>query len=63
MIDMGGPCNKGALSGGYGYGSDLRKYPTDNDAPKPLLEMFGHAIIHDENNRDFSRGRRSPTAS
>ncbi len=41
-------------SGGrYDYGTDLWKYLTENDASKPLLEMFDQAIIHDANNRDF----------
>ena len=41
-------------SGGvYDYGLDLWEYLKVNDAPKPLLEMFDQAIIHDANNRDF----------
>ena len=39
--------------GRYGYGRDLWKYLTDNDAPKPLLEMFDRTIIHQADNRDF----------
>ncbi len=39
--------------GSYDYGRDLWNYLTVNDAPKPLLEMFDQAILHDANNRDF----------
>ena len=41
-------------SGGtYGYGRDLLRYLTDNDAPESLLEMFDRTIIHQADNRDF----------
>ena len=39
--------------GSFDYGRDLWNYLTDNNAPKPLLEMFDQTIIHDANNRDF----------
>ena len=39
--------------GSYGSRGDLWDYLVDNDAPKPLLEMFADVIVHDAHNRDF----------